>query len=196
MTRPTYASIKRQSQPNQLVLDALKFVRGGTRALDVGAGSLCDTRLLLSAGLQVDAVDIDPFSFECASRINHPKLHASCADIRHLELATNVYSLIVAIHVLPFVPKDQLAAVCAKLVAGLGVDGAICATFFGVRDEWAPMRPQMSFVTVEEVAALFSQLSVISRQESEHRGHDVHGNSKQWHVIRVILRKPRWRLHL
>ena len=190
MTRPTYASIKRQSRPNQLVLEALQLVRGGTRALDVGAGSLCDTRLLLGAGLHVDAVDIDRFSLECASRIDHPKLHVSCADIRQLELAVNVYSLIVAIHTLPFIQKDQLAAVCAKLAASLEVDGAICATFFGARDEWAPIRPRMSFVTPEEVASLFSHLSPILCQESEYDGHDVHGNAKHWHVIRVIFRKP------
>ncbi len=191
MTGPTYASIKRQSQPNQLVLEAVKLVCGGTRALDVGAGSLCDTRLLLSAGLDVDAVDIDRFAFECASQINHPKLQVFCADIRHLELAANVYSLIVAIHVLPFIPRDQLPAVCAKLVASLDVDGAICATFFGPRDEWALIRPRMSFVTSEEVASLFSHLSLIVCQESEYRGYDVHGNTKQWHVIRVIFRKAR-----
>lgn len=138
----------------------------------------------------MDAVDIDRFSLECARQINHPKLHVSCADIRRLELAANVYSLIVAVHVLPFIPTDQLAAVCAKLAASLDVDGAICATFFGRRDEWALIRPRMSFVTSEQVAGLFSHLSLISCQESEYDGCDVHGNAKRWHVIRVIFRKP------
>jgi 2-polyprenyl-3-methyl-5-hydroxy-6-metoxy-1,4-benzoquinol methylase len=186
----TYASTTTQRNPNQLVLDALKLVRRGTRALDVGAGSLCDSRLLLSAGLQVDAVDVDPFFVACARRIDHPRLYAVCEDIRDLQLEANIYCLIVAIHVLPFIPRSQLAAVCAKLVASLDAGGALCATFFGIRDEWAQPQSPMSFVTPDDVTRLFPKMALAFLEDYQYAGRDVHGNVKQWHVIRVIFRKP------
>ncbi len=189
MTRSTYASIRPQAPANQLVREALGMLSGGSRALDVGAGSLGDTRLLLDAGLHVDAVDIDRFSTDCAVRIRNPRLRALCSDIRDMDLGERVYCLVVAIHVLPFIPRDQLASVCARLAASLHGDGVLCATLFGVRDAWAQLRPHMSFVGRGEIASLFPGLSIVSCREHEYLGRDVHGSDKQWHVIRIILQR-------
>jgi trans-aconitate methyltransferase len=60
--------LRRGRQPNTLVVRALEFVdQPSGHALDLGAGPLNDTRLLLQSGFAVDAVDRDPLMLSLAA---------------------------------------------------------------------------------------------------------------------------------
>jgi hypothetical protein len=45
-------------------------------------------------------------------------------------------------------------------------------------------------VTPDDVTRLFPKMALAFLEDYQYAGRDVHGNVKQWHVIRVIFRKP------
>jgi SAM-dependent methyltransferase len=186
----SYASLRVAREPNSLVVDAFKLVPiRHRRALDIGAGALSDTRYLLQAGMTVDAVDTDPLTRRLAAELNHPHLNAIHNDVRRITLEADAYALIVAIHVLPFVPRPDLSAVISAIVDSLTGEGILCATLFGDRDGWAGKRP-LTFLTKSEAVICFSGLLPISFSETEYDGFDAVGEPKHWHVFRFILQKP------
>ncbi|MET4716102.1 hypothetical protein ABIF63_000205 [Bradyrhizobium japonicum] len=187
----SYASLRLNRKPNPLVVDALKSMpfRCG-RALDIGAGALSDTRHLLQAGMTVDAVDTDPLTAKLAARLGHPCLNAMHEDVRRIAIPPAAYALIVAIHVLPFLPRVECSAIISAIINGLADDGILCGTLFGVRDGWAGNRALMTFVSKSEAASYFTHLLPIVFSEAEYDGIDAYDRPKHWHVFRFILRKP------
>ncbi len=187
--RETYAALRLEGEPNRLVVDGQKVmpVRCG-RALDIGAGALANSRYLLQAGMTVDAVDTDPLTRRLAAALNHPRLNAIHRDVRFIPMELGAYSLIVAIHVLPFLPREAFSAVIPAIVDGLADNGILCGTLFGVRDGWAGKRP-LTFLTKSEVVTYFSRLQPIIFSEAEYDGVDAQNGPKHWHVFRFILQK-------
>jgi SAM-dependent methyltransferase len=191
-TLDTYASLRTGGTPNSLLVDAvgrLEPGRGGL-ALDVGAGPLNDARFMLRAGLCVHAIDHDPQTTALAAERDEPGLSVVQADIRDAPVAAGVYALVVAIHVLPFLPRRDVPAVVSSLIGGLARGGVLCATFLGPDDAWAGRRPRMSFVSREEVTALLGGLDEIELTERRYDGKNASGEPKRWHVLRCISRKP------
>jgi SAM-dependent methyltransferase len=187
----SYASLRAGREPNALLVQAVEAlpVRSG-RALDVGAGPLNDALFLVRAGLTVDAVDSDPQTVALASELATPGLTVIHADVRELELAAGAYALAVAIHVLPFLPRADIARVLSAIVGGLGGGGILCCTLLGPEDSWAATRPRMTFLSRPELDALLSGLEPIVLEERRYDGADATDAPKRWHVFRCILRKP------
>jgi SAM-dependent methyltransferase len=165
--------------------------RCGSRALDVGAGPLNDTRFLLGAGLSVDAVDRDPLVARLAGAINDRRLNFVQADIRNFNIARGAYALIVAIHALPFLERDDVFRLVPRLVDGLEKDGVLCCTMFGRNDGWAACRPRMTFLSRPEVETLFRPLEPLSILEARYDGTTASDQPKHWHVMRCIFRAAR-----
>lgn len=186
----TYAGLRAGCNANSLLIDALsRLPMGGGRALDIGAGPLNDTRLLLGAGLSVDAVDCDPLAARLAGEIDDGRLNFVQADIRDFEMARNAYALIVAIHALPFLGRDDLVRLVPRLVEGLGKDGVLCCTMFGPEDGWAACRPRMTFLPQSGVETLFSPLEPLSVLGARYEGATADNQAKRWHVMRCIFRR-------
>jgi Methyltransferase domain len=160
------------------------------RALDVGAGALSDTRYLLQAGMTVDAVDTDPLTVRLGAKLNHPRLNVIHQDVRRTTIPTAVYALIVAIHVLPFLPRFEFSQSISAIVNGLADEGILCGTLFGIRDGWAGKRALMTFVSKSEADSYLAHLRPIIFSEDEYDGSDAQDRPKHWHVFRFILRKP------
>lgn len=186
----SYASLRAGRPPNALLAQAVDLlpVRKG-RALDIGAGPLNDSLFLLRAGLSVDAIDSDPHTLSLAAGLNEPRLNVVRADIRDVRIATNAYSLIVAIHVLPFLPRADLFRTLAAIVDGLADRGILCCTFLGPDDSWAQRRPRMTFLSRLELTALLSQLQPILFSEHRYHGANAKDEPKRWHVFRCIFRR-------
>ena len=192
--RISYAARRPEGKPNRLVADAVGMVAdAGGRALDVGAGSLADTRVMLAAGLRVDAVDPDPVATCLAAELGHPRLTMITEDIRRWRIDPSAYTLIAAIHVLPFLPAADLGRVMAALRRGLADRGLLCATLFGERDAWAGKRPLVTFLGSAEVEGLLEPFDVVSFAEDEFDGNDVLDRPKRWHVFRFVARRHRSR---
>ncbi len=186
----SYAALRTDRPPNGLilyVLDLLGNKRG--RALDIGAGPLNDTRLLLQAGMTVDAIDTDPLILSAASHLNNPRLTAVLDDIRSFRIEPAAYSLIVAIHTLPFLRRADLPRVMSSIVGGLVKNGILCCTFFGGVDSWAKNRPRMTFLSRSEIQPLVTGLHPVEFSELAYDGADAEGKPKHWHIFRCIFRK-------
>jgi tellurite methyltransferase len=186
----TYAALRAGSKANPFLISALSHLpMGARRALDIGAGPLNDTRFLLGAGLSVDAVDRDPLVARLAGQIGDPRLDFVQADIRDFEIARGAYALIVAIHALPFLERDDVFRLVPRLVDGLAKDGILCCTMFGPEDGWAVCRPHMTFLSRPEVEALFRPLEPLSIVEARYDGVTANNRAKRWHVMRCIFRR-------
>jgi len=186
----TYAALRAGSEANPFLIDALSHLpTNGTRALDVGAGPLNDTRFLLRAGLSVDAVDHDPLVARLAKEVRDRRFNFVQADIRDFKIARGAYALIVAIHTLPFLRCDAVFRLVPRLVDGLENDGVLCCTMFGPEDGWAACRPHMTFLSRPEVEALFRPLEPLSFVETRFDGVTANNRAKRWHVMRCIFRR-------
>ncbi|MGW4967243.1 class I SAM-dependent methyltransferase [Nonomuraea sp. NPDC004186] len=187
----TYASLRAGRGPNSLVVEGLGVlgdVRG--RALDIGAGPLNDTYFLLAAGFSVDAVDTDPCTVSLAATRRHPRLKVLHADVRDLDIAAGVYSFMVAIHVLPFLPRADVVRLAEAMTGGLAPGGVLCCTFFGPEDAWAGRRQGRTFVRGAAAGAVFQRLEPVVLREERYDGIDARDEPKHWHVVRCIFRKP------
>jgi SAM-dependent methyltransferase len=189
-TLETYASLRAGRDPNLLLLQALDIlkVRNG-RALDIGAGPLNDSRFLLRAGFWVDAVDRDPHTRALAAELHDPRFNFVHADVRDVAIEVNAYSLVVALHVLPFLPRTDLPQVVSSIIGGLSQGGILCCTFLGPDDSWAQKRPHMAFYSRSDLDSMFSRLKPIVFSDCAYDGTNAKDEPKRWHVLRCIFRK-------
>jgi hypothetical protein len=97
--------------------------------------------------------------------------------------------LIVAIHVLPFLPRADLRRIISTVVDGLSKGGILCCTFLGLEDGWAHQRPRMTFLSRSEVTSLFARLQPMLFSERKYDGTNAKDEPKRWHVLRCIFRK-------
>lgn len=187
---PTYASLRTRGHPNGLVLDAVRLL-GAQRglALDVGAGPLNDARFLLRAGFEVHAIDTDEQTTLLAGNLDDARLHVVRADVREAPITPSAYAIVVAIHVLPFLPRPDISAVMASLAGALADRGILCCTFLGPDDGWAGRRPHMTFLAHREIETLLAGLETIELSERRYDGRNASGEPKRWHVLRCLARK-------
>ncbi|MBN8994133.1 MAG: class I SAM-dependent methyltransferase [Rhizobiales bacterium] len=189
--RPSYARLRAGDPPNTLATEAVAALgaeRG--RALDLGAGALADSRLLLRAGFAVTAVDCDPHSAALAGEVDDPDFTFVAADIRDVAIAPGAYRLILALHLLPMFERAEVDVLVPRIVAGLVPGGVLATTFFGTRDGWAGRRPKMTFLSRPGIEALFADLEPLSLAERSYDGTDATGRPKRWQVFRCLFRKP------
>ena len=188
--RESYAALRAGREPNALLVQAVSLLAvSHGRALDVGAGPLNDSLFLLRAGLSVDAVDTDSHTHSLASELSAPRLSVVHADIRDVRIPAGAYALIVAIHVLPFLPRTDLRRTLSAMIDGLCDGGVLCCTFLGPHDSWARTRPRMTFVSHAEVSSLLSRLQPLVFSEHRYHGANAKGEPKHWHVLRCISRR-------
>lgn len=185
----SYITLRSLPPPNPLLVELLEQAQlSGGRALDVGAGPLGDTRLLLARGYKVDAVDPDPAFPAAAEKIDDARLCAVHTDIRRFCVPARTYDLIVSFHVLPFLPVPDLPVVARSLARGLRAGGVLCCTMFGPRDSWARYRRRsLTFLTEPEFLGLFGHLRAAYHGEREYDGRDATGRLKHWHVLAAVL---------
>jgi SAM-dependent methyltransferase len=160
------------------------------RALDLGAGAHGESRFLAARGLSVDAVDQDPIAVRLGRSAALPGLTVHQRDVRDFPIRADTYDVVVALHVLPFLPGADLPAVASAIVAGLRPGGVLCVTLFGPRDSWVTGPEPVTGTTEREAAALFPGMQPLHHVEREHDGPDAEGTPKHWHVLGQVLRRP------
>ena len=114
-------------------------------ALDAGAGTGAATRVLLSRGADVDAVDTSPSMLAELHRQTQGRVRTLVGDVRDLPLANARYDYAVAAFVLnhletPEIGVAELARVCRP-------SGRVIATTFGAEDH--PVKPAVDAVLTD-----------------------------------------------
>ena len=68
-------------------------------------------------------------------------------------------------------------------------DGYFVGNFFGLNDSWVNIKPKMTFLSKEEVLALFKDFDIVDFKEIERDGKTAIGKIKHWHTYEIIAKK-------
>lgn len=185
-----YFELSKNRSPNPLLENAIKLVVSREHALDLGAGSLKDSKFMLSIGFQkVTAIDAEPASRKYRCKIATKQLAIQIKAFESLKLKPNTYNFISAQYALPFTSPPHLPALIKQIQNSLKPNGIFCAQFFGIDDEWNKTEKQMTFVKRSELKTLLRPLDTIYFKEKKFIGGSIDNIAKHWHLFEVIAIK-------
>jgi tellurite methyltransferase len=160
-------------------------------AVDLGAGGGRDVVEMLRRGWRVLAVDPEPASI--AAIRARPDLPVDAAleglTARMQEADWPDCDYVNSSFALPICPPAQFDTLWRRIVDSLRPGGRFSGQFYGDRDSWAD-RPNMTFHTREQVAALLEGLDVEMFDEEEEDSTTVRDEPKHWHIFHVVAQKP------
>lgn len=176
--------------PNKNVRELIELKRETGNAIELGCGAGRDTKLLLENGWNVLAIDKEDVSNIITEKLNQEELNKfrfQKQEFESLELeATN---LIVANFSLPFCGKNKFNEMWNKIKNSILLNGYFVGNFFGLNDEWAKVKQDMTFLSKEDVLNLFNEFEIISFKEIKKEMKTGLGKMKHWHIFDVIARK-------
>jgi len=185
MNNLTYASLSKNFEPNKLVLRALEFLKNKDIALDIGSGSLRDSKFLAESGFK-KVIAIDKENIE----LSGDRVEFIQTKIQEYVFSKNYFDLVIAINSLPFLNKDEFDSVFPKIKEAVKIGGIICITLFGINDEWAIRgKEKMNFHTKEEILTLLKDWKIKIFTEEEKQGKTIDGKDKYWHIFRLVAEK-------
>lgn len=185
-----YYERTRDRAPHSSLLESVALVTHKNSALDLGAGSLRDTRFLLQEGFaHVVAVDSEPLVTQETVAEGEDRLEVVLSTFENFDFPENVFDLVNAQYSLPFTSPDSFAEVFEKTKASLKSGGVIVCQLFGEKDGWSD-KADMTFHTLDEVRELLSGMETITLKEEETDGVTSEGHAKHWHVFQITARKP------
>ena len=186
----TYYNQHLSRPPRPILAKAVSFCKSKDTALDLGAGTLVESKFLLDSGFnKVVAVDNSQEIRDFAKSINDSRLEIKITSFQDLELVPGTYDLITAQYALPFYGKEGFGEFIGKLISSLKKDGVFVGQFFGDRDAWNDGTKDMAFQTKDEAITLLKNLNIIEFAEEEKDGIVASGESKHWHVFHFIAIK-------
>lgn len=159
-------------------------------AIDLGCGSGRDTRLLLSKGWSVLAIDSSPLAVELLNasvpEADRPRLTTRVAPFEGLTLPAA--TLVNASYSLPFCEPAHFAALWSAVVAAIPVQGRFCGQLFGERDAWAVI-PDRSHHTRTQLDTLLRDFNLEDLKEIENYEAGVTGEMKNWHIFHIVAKR-------
>lgn len=176
--------------PRPLLIKALTFVKNKDAALDLGAGSLNDTPLLLAEGFaEVIAVDKHDVTQLIGKELpKDTRFKYILSSFEDFDFPVDTFDLINAQFVLPFINPKSFDAVLENIYNSLKSDGIVTGQFFGDRDEWRN-NPEMTFTSRTQVENLLKKYKTISLEEEERDSVTAVGEMKHWHLFHFIVQK-------
>lgn len=164
-------------------------IHGGV-ALDLGCGAGAEAEYLARQGMMVDAIDKSPTMVKAAKeRCQGLTVDVIEGDFREFRLRPDYYALAVAINSLPFLKKDDCAALLRSVQASVRPGGAVVLAVFGPEHAWAS-REDMSFWTLEEYRAFWEGWDVLAMNEFKGVSPLSSGAEIFQHRILLVARKP------
>jgi len=185
-----YFELSKNRGPNPILENALKLVVERQHALDLGAGSLKDSKFMLSVGFEkVTAIDAEPASRKYRCKIPTKQLAIQIKTFEGLKLKPNTYNFISAQYALPFTSPPHLPALIKQIQNSLKPNGIFCAQFFGINDDWSKTEKQITFVKRSELKTLLQPLDTIYFKEKKFLGKTIDNTAKNWHLFEIIAIK-------
>lgn len=185
-----YFDTRSQKGERELLREALQYVTNKGIALDLGAGSMNDSKYLLSQKFEhVIAMDSDPEAVDFTREIASERFEFAHETFQSFYFQENFYDLINAQYALPFLPQNEFQIVFSKILSALKQSGVFCGQLFGVKDTWNKEGSMMNFHTEDSIRNLFSGFQIIKLIEEEKDGKTALGNDKHWHVFHFIVKK-------
>ena len=159
-------------------------------AIELGCGAGRDTKLLLENKWNVLAIDREEVSNIIKENLNEEELKRfrfQKQELENLKLEKN--NLIVANNSLSFCKKEKFEEMWDKIKNSILSNGYFVGNFFGINDEWAKNKKDMSFLSKESCLKLFDDFDIIEFKEIEKEGLTGLGKIKYWHIFNVIAKK-------
>jgi len=180
--------------PRPLLLEALiafpdDVPQAALQAIDLGCGDGTESIVLLEGGWNVLAIDGEPAAIRRLMEKVPPqgkaRLQTQVAKFKDVVLAPA--DLIHASLSIPFCEPENFPGLWDKIAAAINPGGRFAGQFFGPRDSWAA-NTDMTFLSEDQVRALFESFEIESFQELDEDGQAASG-PKHWHLFTVIARK-------
>jgi tellurite methyltransferase len=185
-----YVEQTKANPPRQLLVQAVPLVIEKSRALDIGAGALNESRYLLSQGFeQVLALDFEPHAQAVADTLPSEHFSYVIRDVAKYAFPSQEFDLVNAQYALPFVKPQEFNRVLQNIYDSLKPKGIFTGQFFGDRDAWNVEHSGMTFHTKAEAMEVLSNCEVLYFTEEEAEKPTAAGASKHWHVFHFIVRK-------
>jgi tellurite methyltransferase len=186
----TYYNQHLSRPPRPILVKAISFCKNKDRALDIGAGTLVESKCLLDSRFnKVVAIDSSPEIKNFAKGIKDERLEVHVIPFQDLVVSSEEYDLISAQYALPFYGPKGFEEFIAKLIFSLKKEGVFVGQFFGERDGWNNGKKNMTFQTKEEAQELLKGLNLVEFTEEEKDGKVASGEDKHWHVFHFIAVK-------
>ena len=157
----------------------------GKLALDLGCGAGRDSRYLSGHGFSVTAVDADESAGSYIGSI--PKVEF--VHSRYEDFQFDQYDLINASYSLPFAGERHFDTVWQNIGHALKPGGVFVGDLFGDRDDWNTGKARLVFHSLDDVQKLVDGFEVLVIDEEESEGSTAKGETKQWHVFHILLRR-------
>lgn len=171
--------------PRPLLVEALSYARQGM-ALDLGAGALNDSKLLLESGFYPVIVDSSPAVKVLAKELPVASVHI--VPFHQFEFPKATYTLVSAQFSLPFCGQKYIKQVVEEMKDSIKSGGIFTGQFFGLKHQWAN-DPNIIFSTYEEVEEYFEGWIIHKLDEEIGNKKDANGRIGQWHIFNVIAEK-------
>lgn len=163
------------------------------RALDLGCGSLRDSKYLYSCGFIVDAIDNEPLVRKYDNFFRKQpkgKFNLIISDYNKHDLGRNKYILIHAQNTLSYNSKNLVKKLINKVYDALQNEGYFSGNLFGIRDSLSKLkRPDMSSYNLKEINKLLNKFEIKKIWETEEDIKTENGKEKHWHTINFVARK-------
>ena len=176
--------------PNNNVKKFIELKTETGSAIELGCGAGRDTIYLIKKGWNVLAIDREDVSNFIIEKLNDEELNRfrfQKQNFEKLELENN--DLIVANFSIPFCCKSNFEELWNKITYSMLRSGYFVGNFFGLNDEWAKIKNDMTFLSKEDVLSLFNDFEIISFKEIEKDMKTGLGKMKHWHIFDVIAKK-------
>jgi len=185
-----FYKITKNVRPRKHLSDALIFGTHRGIALDVGAGALRDTKLLLSEGFEkVIALDKRAEVAGFAQELLNSKLEVVISDFSDFNFTPDTYDMLNAQYSLPFMNKETFKGAVENILLSVKKDGIFTGTFFGENDTCNNEEYDMGITSKKEVLNFFKNFKILSFLEKER---DIIIDDKQTihrHSYHVIARR-------
>ena len=181
-----FYALTKSSPPWPLLQRAVGALGRKGDALDLGAGAGRDTVYLLEQGFHVTAVDQERSAIAILETF--PQDNLKLVQSVFADFSFGTYDIINAQYALQFNPPATFYEVFGKVKGALIPGGIFTGQLFGTHDEWNKPGVDMTFLTLEQVREVLSDLETIELQEVELDGTTADKSPKHWHLFHIIAR--------
>ena len=172
----------------QYLIEEVKCNPG--KAIELGCGAGNDSVYLIKNNWNILAIDREDVEERIAKRLNNEELEKFRFQKQNFEsLELEKSNLIVANYCLPFCNKDKFKELWDKIENSILDKGYFVGNFFGLNDGWKVHKPEMLFLSREQVMELFKDFEIILFKEIEKEELTGLEKMKHWHIFDVIAKK-------
>lgn len=168
--------------------EAVSYVTHIGHAIDIGAGSLRNSRYLEDKGFTVTAIDIDEGIVERAHSMGLKNTEVYVEDMKTFRFPVDTFDIAVAVRSISFVDREHVLGVIEAIKRSLVRGGVLYITFFGDKDGWVGAEDK-SFFSKEEVLDVIGDMEVLMLTEKEKDSVTIRGAKKHWHTLEAIVKK-------